>query len=387
MNIVSVTPFYDELIYGIKSKPNSSLILLSKELSKYEKNIIISSKIEDSKSLSKINSNLFIIRFKPLFYLPEIPYVLDPLLFIKIFKILKKYNCNVLIGYSLQFFSCFSAAISSKLFGCPFICRIIGTGTTSNKKLIDIISKLYDHSLARFTLKIAKKIFIQSENIKKQIPILNKYLKKTVIVEDGLDLSRYKEDINTDELKSEFKINKSNIIISFTSRLYKLKGIEDLIDVAKKIVKKKKNVIFLIVGTGPLEKKLKFETKTIESIKILGFRTDIPKILAISDIFVQPSYSEGLSLAILEACASGLPIITTNVGSNPDLIKNGKNGYLIKPGDRTSLEKYIIKLIENKKLREEMGKYNREMILKKYDLKKICLKFLLELKKVVNNDS
>ena len=379
MNIVIVTPFFNERLNNIKSKTKSSLTILAEELSKYANISIISSKIPGEKKIEEINPNLRIIRFKPTFFIPSLPYVLDILQFLKIIRICKKHGCNVLIGNSLQFFCCFSAAIASKIGNYPFICRIIGESSTTNRFLIDFIAKLYDHSFSKLILKIADKIFVQSKIMLKRPISLGIPSKKVVIVEDGVDLSKYDKNVKPNYLREEFNIAENNIVITFTSRLYKLKGIEDLIIVAKDIVNDYSNVIFLIAGTGPLYNKLVKETKDKDQIKILGYRKDVPNILALSNIHVHPSYSEGLSPSILEACAMGLPIVSTPVGSNPDLFANGIKGFLIEPGDIDNLKKSLIKLIEDKELRNEMGKNNERIIQEKYDLKKTALKFLEQL--------
>lgn len=375
MNIVIVTPFFNENPYR-----KSGLVSLAGELSKYEKVIIISSKIEGTKSKEVLNPNLIVYRFTPTFFFSSLPYTLDLFLFIKIFKICKKINCDILIGYGLQFFSCFSAAIASKLGKYPFFCRIVGVSRTTKKVGIDIVSRIYDYTFALLTLKLADKILIQTKRMKKRPLSLGTPLSKVSVVEDGIDIRRFSENNDIEYLKKEFNIDDSKIVIIFASRLYKLKGCEDLISVAKEIVKEYTNVVFLIVGSGALENKLKNKAKTFDNIIFLGYRTDVPNLLALSDIFVLPSYSEGLSPAVLEACASGLPVVTTSVGSNPDIITNGKNGFLIRPGDRKNLKKYLSMLVENKKLRDKQGIINREFIQNNFNLSQTTLKFLAELK-------
>ncbi len=372
-----MAPFFNE-------KPNrkSSLILLVNELSKYANIIIISSKVEGTKSKETINPNLRIYRFKPTIYLPKLPYTLDFILIKRILKICKKEKCDIIIGYSLQFLSCFSAVIAAKLSRIPFICRIVGASNTTNKNGIEILSKIYDKSFARITLKLSDKIFVQTKSLISRPIELGAPISKISIVEDGIDFSRFSGIEDEDSLRKKLKIDKSNIIITFISRIFELKGIEDLIVVAKQILKEHQNVNFLIAGRGSLEKKLEHEARITKNLLYLGYRKDVPNLLAISDIYVLPSYSEGLSPAILEAMASGLPVVTTNVGSNPDININGNHGNLINPGDQINLKKNIINFIQDETLRKKIGTINKKNIQMNFDLKKTALKFLGEIKKL-----
>ncbi|MFX0105923.1 MAG: glycosyltransferase family 4 protein [Candidatus Hodarchaeota archaeon] len=353
------------------------------ELSKYANITIISSQVEGTKSKEIINPNLRIYRFKPTAYLPKLPYTLDFLLIKRIHRYCKNNRCDVIIGYSLQFFSCFSAAIAAKACNIPFICRIVGASKTTNKIGIELISKLYDRSLAKITLKLAKKVLVQSKSLMSRPLELGLSPSKIAIVEDGIDFERFSQEFDRESLKRNLNITNSKVVISFISRLFELKGIEDLILVAKKILKEGENVLFLIAGTGSLEKKVKKITKNVENIIYLGYRKDVPNLLAISDIYVLPSYSEGLSPAILEAMASGLPVVTTRVGSNPDMFINGKFDSLIEPGDISNLKKILIKFIHDTPLRKELGSLNRKNVQENFDLKKTAIKFLAEIEKLL----
>ncbi len=293
-------------------------------------------------------------------------------------------KCDILIGYSLQFFSCFSAAIAAKLNKIPFVCRIVGASATTNKGGIELFSKIYDKSLAKITLKLADIILVQTKSMIKRPLYLGASLSKIIVVEDGIDFTRFSGNINVKDIRKELNIDDSKIVISFISRLFELKGIEDLLDTAKEIIQEDESVIFLIAGMGSLERKVKREASLEKNLIYLGYRNDVPNLLAISDIYVLPSYSEGLSPAILEAMGSGLPVVTTNVGSNPDIGINGEENYLFEPGDKLSLKKIMIRLIHDKSLREEMGKYNKKKIQQNFDLKDTTIKFLNIIKNLKN---
>ena len=86
-----------------------------------------------------------------------------------------------------------------------------------------------------------------------------------------------------------------------------------------------------------------------------------------ADIFILPSYNEGLPMSILEAMSYGLPVISTPVGGIPEIVKDGVNGYLIFPGDNEALAEKIELLAKNKELRLRMGQENYKLVSQKYN--------------------
>ena len=129
---------------------------------------------------------------------------------------------------------------------------------------------------------------------------------------------------------------------------------------------KDKNIKYLICGRGKLEEELRREIADkglSERVKLLGYRSDIRKILRAADIFIFPSYREGLSVALMEAMAAGLPIVCSDIRGNVDLVDGGKGGYLVKPGDIQTWAERIGDLIDDLDKRRRFGEYNKEKVL------------------------
>lgn len=132
------------------------------------------------------------------------------------------------------------------------------------------------------------------------------------------------------------------------------------------------DILFLFVGKYDKEKQKAIGGvgNQFDIVKNLGFleKDEMLKIKLTSDIYVLPSYAEGLPMAMLEAMAAGLPVVSTKVGSIPELIEEGVNGFLIESGDYKTLAERIVQLAKNKSLREAMGKRNIEKVKKSYSL-------------------
>jgi glycosyltransferase involved in cell wall biosynthesis len=127
-----------------------------------------------------------------------------------------------------------------------------------------------------------------------------------------------------------------------------------------------------IVGDGPARESLEQLCRTLRldaRVKFLGQRSDVPALLADANIFALVSDSEGMSLSLIEAIASGLPVVATTVGNNSELVRNGWNGVLIPPGDGAALEKALRRLVENDELRSTFGANSRHISGNELDLR------------------
>lgn len=134
---------------------------------------------------------------------------------------------------------------------------------------------------------------------------------------------------------------------------------------------KNSKIHYLLCGVGNLKEKLfqySLENNLEKNVHFLGYRDDVKELLKVSDIFIMPSFREGLSRSIMEAMASGLPCVVSNIRGNRDLIENEKGGFLVNPTDSEEFAKKINLLVNNSELREKMKNYNLERI-KSFDIK------------------
>lgn len=163
------------------------------------------------------------------------------------------------------------------------------------------------------------------------------------------------------------KISNEKFTLLFLGRIGKRKGIYDIIDVLKEYKGAfNDNLEFLYGGDGDIEqvdnviKKEKLDNIAKYQGWVDGENKQI--LLNIADAYILPSYNEGLPISVLEAMSYSLPIISTRVGGIPEIVKDGINGFLINPGDKKAIYDSIVSLMNNKELRENMGKKSKEIV-------------------------
>ncbi len=197
----------------------------------------------------------------------------------------------------------------------------------------------------------------------------------------GIDTKKFSEVIiDKSEKRRELGVPDNAFLVLSVGELNKNKNHETVIKAIAKI--NNPNVYYVICGQGILDGYLKDLVKELgleEQVKLLGYRRDIVEISKVSDVFVFPSFREGLSVALMEAMALGLPVVCSNIRGNIDLIEDSKGGYLIEPEDVDGYENSLDRLIQNGTLREIMSDYNKEGIVNfdldnvKIDMEKIYL--------------
>jgi glycosyltransferase involved in cell wall biosynthesis len=197
--------------------------------------------------------------------------------------------------------------------------------------------------------------------------------KKIHVIYNGVDINKFKPRSDRAELRREFGLEQEKKIVLFVGRLYHRKGLETLLSSIPPVLQQFSDVKFAISGTGFKKKEeslreLAKELNIEEHVTFLGYVPDekLPDLYAASDIFVLPAIYENFPFAILEAQATALPVISTEVGGIPEFLVDNENGFLIDPGDQEQLTQRVIALLQNPKLAKEMGNRGRSLIEEKF---------------------
>lgn len=181
---------------------------------------------------------------------------------------------------------------------------------------------------------------------------------KITVINNGVDTKRYGKPVDRDGVRRSLGLGVNSHLIAQVGTLKEQKGHCYLVEALASIVPQHPNVHALFIGDGELRVELQDLVRTLglqENIHFLGNRGDVPELLAASDLFVLPSLWEGLSIALLEAMATGLPIIASVVSGTVQAIEAGETGVLVPPGNSRELALAITNILGDPEGARTMG--------------------------------
>lgn len=187
----------------------------------------------------------------------------------------------------------------------------------------------------------------------------------------GFDNSKYSEPAKSKEqIRKEIGV-KDEFVILTVAEFIKRKNYDTMLKTIAQL--KDQNIKFVVCGRGRDEQLINSQIDELgikDKVRMLGFRKDINSIMNGADIFFLPSHQEGLTLSIIEALNFGLPIVTSNVRGNQDLVEDGLNGFVCEQNDYISFADKIKFLIDNADVMNTMANENKKSA-KKYDVKNV----------------
>lgn len=191
----------------------------------------------------------------------------------------------------------------------------------------------------------------------------------------GINLNKFKPQTSDNKflLRQNYGFNKNDFILICVGELNSVKNQMKSIKAVESLKNIIPNVKLLLVGTGELEDEYKryIDKKNLnEFVKLLGYRSDVPDLMKLSDILVSTSIREGLPVNVMEGMATGLPLIVSNCRGNRDLIKNGENGYVVDINNESEYSNSIEKLYCDKALYKKFKESNLKKI-KKYSIENV----------------
>ena len=270
-------------------------------------------------------------------------------------KALLDWDADLVHAHSYSYFPTYVTALARFLKEIPLVLTTHQPPTETAFKS-KLLMKVYNHSIGRLSLIKSDRI-IAATRLEADflVKVAGANPNKVMVIPEGVDLDLFKPRTN--------RLEPENVIL-FVGRIAPEKGLVYLIKAMPRVVDVFPSVSVLVVGEDQgIQKdliKLAEKLKVGKTVHFLGarFGDELASIYRKARIFVLPSLYETFGLAVLEAMATGLPVVATKVGGIPELVEDGRNGILVSPRDHSALAEGIIELLSDSRLSLRIGKRN-----------------------------
>lgn len=189
----------------------------------------------------------------------------------------------------------------------------------------------------------------------------------------GFDLEPFLQARNDPQRRTQLGVGPEDLLVGKVARLFKLKGHDDLLDVAPALVCKVPQLRFVFLGDGAWRGRLEARVRALgltDHVRFVGLvpPEEIPAWMGILDVVVHLSRREGLPRALPQALAAGKPIVAYACDGAPEVCRPGETGFLVSPGDRAGLEQAILRLLQDPELRQRLGQQGRAWVRQHFDV-------------------
>ena len=287
-----------------------------------------------------------------------------------LYRLFKEYKFDIVHTHSSK--TGVIGRIAAKLAGVPMVVHTIHgfAFPSATNKIVKLIYFFMEWLGTTCSDKIICLHETDRDFAKKYLRASNQQLE---IVPNGVDIKKFSPPTNSqkESVKKELNISSESVVIGMVGRLWRQKNPKLLLDSMLSLLKANHNVHLVFVGDGELREELESIIKANDisnQVHLLGWCSNSNWILKGFDIFVLPSLWEGMPLAILEAQATGLPCVVSNIQGNNHLVEDEVNGLLFNSGDKDELTSVLNRLIENASLRTNFGRAGLLRVRKEYSI-------------------
>ena len=312
----------------------------------------------------------------PLYHVPKVKRI-DFNAMAKVREIIQDNNIHIVNAHHFM-------SMVYAFYGCKIKNRSKLVYTEHSEWEIEKISWKWSKMGAHLINRIDRAVGISSAVSKKIQNKFGTYDGKVFTIQNGVNLEAFDNHNGKSVLRKELGLAEDERIIGTVANLKKVKNHIFLLKAFNELIKDCKNTKLLLIGQGfkndpdnsELEIRKFVEEKNLnDKIVFLGYRSDIPQLLSIMDIFCLTSFKEGLPISLIEAMAAGLPVVGTDVDGIRDVITPDKNGFLVKIGDVPSLKNSLNALIQDESLRRTFGRESRIAAEERYSLGRCILQY------------
>jgi len=365
LKIIQLIPFYPPYVGGMEKQ---ALVLVKELLRNNIEVEVISpginkSRIVKGENISRFRRSVWAKAKSKLVTLRYITYV-----FLKLSLNLIKGEKVIIHGYG-HGADKLVVHLFHKIFRVKYIVKV---PTSFNEEFLKVFRDRLKYSVfLRYqdkVLKNATAIVVQDRETASKLRELGYDSNRIRIIRNGVEVPRLLEKRNYQRL------HERSPILLFVGRIVEEKGIFVLLDAFNEIMRSLRGSMLWIVGDGSDLERCKTYSEKIELRNVIfwGRQTDVSNFYLEADIFVFPSFREGLPNVILEAMSYQMPIVTTNVGIIPQVIRNKKEGLLVGPRDKKALVQAVKELIETPTLAEFLAQGARKKVEQDLSIKKNC---------------
>ena len=265
-------------------------------------------------------------------------------------KVANQFKPHIIHAHNIFFFGAYAVAPVVKLqAGVPLVTSLHLAGLDRLGILPRTLATIHERTLGQPLLRLSDQLLCVSNAVADHALKRGVSSNRLIVVPNGVDSRRFHP--SPDEIQTP-------PVVLFVGRLIFNKGPMTFIDAAANVLRHRSDVRFLLVGDGPLRASLRERIRDYDidaNVHLLGNRSDVPELMRTAALFARPSLIEGMPLTVLEAMASGLPVIASPVGGTPELVKDGETGLLVDGADAVGLSSAITRLLDDDALRASMG--------------------------------
>jgi glycosyltransferase involved in cell wall biosynthesis len=196
---------------------------------------------------------------------------------------------------------------------------------------------------------------------------------KVAVICNSVDVRRYQQPVDRVRVRRELGLAENSRVVAVVATFKEQKGHRYLIEAVPSVISQFPDLHILFIGDGDLREELQAQARAAgvdDHIHFLGFRQDIPDLLAASDYFVLPSLWEGLPMALVEAMASGLPVLATEVSGSKQVMVHGQTGLLVAPGNVQQLKEAMLRMLSEPDQSKAMAEAAQRRIAANFSSKK-----------------
>jgi glycosyltransferase involved in cell wall biosynthesis len=207
------------------------------------------------------------------------------------------------------------------------------------------------------------------------------------VVHHGIADPRSLVKSQRDAIRQSQGIRPDQLLLVCSARLEPEKDISTLVEAMAAVVRQIPGAVCLIAGEGSLHASIESQIQACgltQSVRLMGFRSDVPDLLCAADLFVLPALAEPFGLSIVEAMAFGLPVIATNAGGPREIVEANASGLFVKPGSASDTARAIIGLLGDSRRRAEMGQKARRRYQENFSLERMATQTALIYQKALS---